>query len=182
MKRIAVLLVAVSMIVTLPIVALAHPGRTDSSGGHTDHSTGEYHYHHGYPAHDHYDIDGDGRPDCPYNFQDRTSQNSGSSGNSTNSGNSATSSPPRSTITATNVSEPEKEEEEVPAWVYWVFGGMLVAILYLIASVIAKDDKICRLGGDIRDLKYRCESYENNIKKQKKSLLYVTILNKKYHR
>ena len=31
----------------------AHPGRTDASGGHWDNSTGEYHYHHGYPAHQH---------------------------------------------------------------------------------------------------------------------------------
>ena len=32
---------------------LFHPGRTDEDGGHTDSSTGEYHYHHGYPAHQH---------------------------------------------------------------------------------------------------------------------------------
>lgn len=37
----------------LPYVAYAHPGRTDENGGHYDHSTGEYHYHHGYPAHQH---------------------------------------------------------------------------------------------------------------------------------
>lgn len=62
--------------------ALAHPGRTDANGGHTDHSTGEYHYHHGYPAHQHYDIDGDGKPDCPYDFKDntRSSSSSGSTG------------------------------------------------------------------------------------------------------
>lgn len=33
--------------------AYAHPGRTDANGGHWDHSSGEYHYHHGYPAHQH---------------------------------------------------------------------------------------------------------------------------------
>lgn len=33
--------------------AYAHSGGTDWSGGHTDHSTGEYHYHHGKPAHQH---------------------------------------------------------------------------------------------------------------------------------
>lgn len=40
----------------IPIISFsvyAHPGRTDSSGGHYDRSTGEYHYHHGYPAHQH---------------------------------------------------------------------------------------------------------------------------------
>lgn len=34
-------------------IIVAHPGRTDSNGGHYDRSTGEYHYHHGYPAHQH---------------------------------------------------------------------------------------------------------------------------------
>lgn len=40
--------------------ASAHPGRTDANGGHHVTATGEYHYHHGYPAHQH--------PDgvCPY--------------------------------------------------------------------------------------------------------------------
>lgn len=31
----------------------AHQGRTDSSGGHYVRATGEYHYHHGYEAHQH---------------------------------------------------------------------------------------------------------------------------------
>lgn len=45
----------------------AHSGRTDSNGGHTNHSTGEYHWHHGEPAHQHEDLDGDGYPEyCPY--------------------------------------------------------------------------------------------------------------------
>ncbi len=35
------------------IISYAHPGKTDSSGGHYDRSTGEYHYHHGYPEHQH---------------------------------------------------------------------------------------------------------------------------------
>lgn len=35
------------------ICASAHPGHTDAAGGHWDSSTGEYHYHHGYPAHQH---------------------------------------------------------------------------------------------------------------------------------
>lgn len=67
----------------LPILLLsmllpvsAHPGRTDSSGGHTDKSTGEYHYHHGYPAHQHTDLDGDGDRDCPYDFDDQTDHSS----------------------------------------------------------------------------------------------------------
>ena len=63
-------------ITLIPVISFsvyAHPGRTDSRGGHYNRSTGEYHYHHGYPAHQH--------PNgvCPYDFNDRTGQSSGSS-------------------------------------------------------------------------------------------------------
>jgi hypothetical protein len=51
--------------------AYAHPGKTDGKGGHTDRSTGEYHYHHGYPAHQH------PNGTCIYEFDDKTGQNSG---------------------------------------------------------------------------------------------------------
>lgn len=71
-----------SCFLLLPIFVLtasAHAGRTDSNGGHYDRSTGEYHYHHGYPAHDHYDMDGDGSVDCPYGFQDVSVTSSDSS-------------------------------------------------------------------------------------------------------
>ena len=60
------------------LVAYAHPGGTDSKGGHRVSTTGEYHYHHGYSAHRHYDADGDGDIDCPYDFVDKTGLNSGS--------------------------------------------------------------------------------------------------------
>lgn len=66
------LLIAIILCLCLSVVASAHPGRTDSNGGHTDHSTGEYHYHHGYSAHQHYDKDGDGVLECPYSFDDKT--------------------------------------------------------------------------------------------------------------
>lgn len=35
------------------LTVYAHKGGTDSAGGHYNSSTGEYHYHHGYPAHQH---------------------------------------------------------------------------------------------------------------------------------
>ena len=58
--------------------AHAHPGRTDSNGGHYVSDTDEYHYHHDYPAHQH--------PNgvCPYdsyisgeNNNDNSSKNKG---------------------------------------------------------------------------------------------------------
>lgn len=47
-------LVAIVVLVALSVVpAFAHSGGTDSKGGHYNHDTGEYHYHHGYSAHQH---------------------------------------------------------------------------------------------------------------------------------
>lgn len=80
---------AALLAVLLALPVLAHPGRTDSKGGHFDHSSGTYHYHHGYPAHQHRDLDGDGKPDCPYDFDDKT--NHSSSGSSSSSSGSSSS-------------------------------------------------------------------------------------------
>lgn len=41
--------------------------------GHTDRSTGEYHYHHGYKAHQH------SNGICPYDYDDKTVHSSGTS-------------------------------------------------------------------------------------------------------
>jgi hypothetical protein len=38
---------------SLAVIVFAHPGKTDGDGGHYNHDTGEYHYHHGYSAHQH---------------------------------------------------------------------------------------------------------------------------------
>lgn len=66
-------LLCVLMCIVFVICAYAHPGRTDSNGGHHV-KGGGYHYHHGYPAHQHDD------GICPYNYDDQTGRSSGSSG------------------------------------------------------------------------------------------------------
>lgn len=76
MKKLLVALFALLLCCT---VALAHPGGTDAAGGHYDRSTGEYHYHHGHKAHQHYN------GQCPYNFDDRTGADSRPSGGSSGS-------------------------------------------------------------------------------------------------
>lgn len=88
MKKILfnVLIVSILML-SLTLVVYAHSGRTDSSGGHIDKSTGKYHYHHGYPAHSHYDINGDGFKDCPYTY---TKKPNHSNNNNTNKDNNNT--------------------------------------------------------------------------------------------
>lgn len=70
------------MFYILCVPAFAHSGRTDSAGGHTNHSTGEYHYHHGYSEHQHYDMNGDGIKDCPYKFKDATNKSTSTTKNS----------------------------------------------------------------------------------------------------
>lgn len=76
MKKLFVLFVIILSLCTTMTI-FAHPGRTDSAGGHTDHSTGEYHYHHNYPAHQH--------PNgiCPYGNVDKTDSHYSSSDNIT---------------------------------------------------------------------------------------------------
>lgn len=61
-------------LVLCTVFVAAHSGGTDSKGGHYNHSTGEYHYHHGYPAHQHTG------GVCPYDFDNETGQSNGSSG------------------------------------------------------------------------------------------------------
>lgn len=77
MKRLLVLVLA--LLLSLPV--FAHSGRTDSNGGHN--GPGGYHYHHGYPAHQH-----EGG-ECPYDFDDRTGESSGTSSSSSSSSNSS---------------------------------------------------------------------------------------------
>lgn len=72
-RRILSLGIALLTVFLLSTVAFAHPGQTNADGGHYDRSTGEYHYHHGYPAHQHTG------GQCPYDFDDRTGWNSGPS-------------------------------------------------------------------------------------------------------
>lgn len=71
MKRIISLLLSAALLLLFPTSVFAHAGRTDANGGHFDLSTGEYHYHHGFPAHQHTD------GYCPYNFEDETEYGGG---------------------------------------------------------------------------------------------------------
>ena len=77
MKRLLVLVLA--LLLSLPV--LAHSGGTDSNGGHN--GPGGYHYHHGYPAHQH-----EGG-ECPYDFDDRTGESSGTSSSGSSSSSSS---------------------------------------------------------------------------------------------
>ena len=71
MKARRVGVIACAVMLSALVAVSAHPGRTDSSGGHYNRSTGEYHYHHGYPEHQHTN------GVCPYDYDDKTGEGSG---------------------------------------------------------------------------------------------------------
>lgn len=50
LKKIAIFIFVFTI---LCVNVYAHSGRTDGAGGHNDNITGGYHYHHGYPEHQH---------------------------------------------------------------------------------------------------------------------------------
>lgn len=47
------IIILVILMISMTSVSFSHSGRTDSNGGHYSSATGEYHYHHGYSAHQH---------------------------------------------------------------------------------------------------------------------------------
>lgn len=81
MRKIIAFCVCLFVIICLlSVQAYAHPGRTDSNGGHYDHSTGEYHYHSGSSSQS---SSSGGSGDYPPGYY-----GSGSSGGSSSSGGS----------------------------------------------------------------------------------------------
>lgn len=102
------------MVLTIPITAFAHSGRTDSSGGHKDNKNksglGSYHYHcGGYPAHLH------SGGVCPYKNSSSTSYTpSYSSKNNTSSTKNNT-----STATQNNNSTTKKASKYWKGDKYW---------------------------------------------------------------
>lgn len=74
-KRACAIILSFVLTMSISISVLAHSGRTDGAGGHYDHSTDEYHYHHGYPAHQHKN------GMCPYSFDDNADSRNNASSN-----------------------------------------------------------------------------------------------------
>lgn len=105
-------------IYVLPVIVLAHPGKTDANGGHWNHKTGEYHYHHGYPEHQH-------DPDCPYDYKDKTGQNSGSSSSTKSSSTSNSASTP---VVSTQVKKKSGPNVGAVVGITCVGGAMLAAV------------------------------------------------------
>lgn len=83
LKKSAVLSILSFLLISLVVPVFAHPGSLDENGGHYNRSTGEYHYHHGYSAHQHTN------GECPYDFKDNVDDDYTPNSNSSSSSSSS---------------------------------------------------------------------------------------------
>lgn len=86
--------ILIVLILCVPSVS-AHSGKTDSQGGHN--SPSGYHYHHGYPAHQH--INGT----CPYDFDDKTNHKSSGSNKTKKSSDKFTATDTKTSSSSDNI-------------------------------------------------------------------------------
>lgn len=119
-------------ILLIPITAFAHSGKTDGNGGHYDNDTGEYHYHHGYPAHSH-----EGGT-CPYDFD--TGEESGNY--SSDKINKAT----HKHTTTTEYAAQKKELEESQQShrirnIFLLIGSIFISVLTIRKIIYIKREK-----------------------------------------
>ena len=120
-KRIILLLLVIVLSVCfIPMSASAHSGKTDSAGGHHDTATGEYHYHHGHPAHDHKN------GVCPYGDYEDTDYSS----SDYTYGSQSTQEPQRTRISS---SQPDSNR------VTWQI--VIVIALLVIAWIFVRNDR-----------------------------------------
>ena len=153
-KQRAIFIVVLLFTIFSAVTVYAHPGKTDSNGGHTDRSTGEYHYHHGYPAHNHSDLDGDGVKEyCPYDHDDATDhKNAGGSSNKSSTNSKKPSSPapssdsespkrPSSSVTTTDSTDRviiESEDESLHLQPLSI-AALLLAVFTFFIPVLFED-------------------------------------------
>lgn len=155
MKR-AFFLIAIiicSLTLLLPLSAQAHSGRTDSNDGHYDRSTGEYHYHHGFPPHQH--------PNgiCPYDFIDNTDHSSGSSSGSSGSSSElsklksdfiANSSEDNSTSKGQSAKDDSKATDE-NLLVSFILLAIILYVIHNVVTILPPINKVKCLKSNAKD-------------------------------
>lgn len=137
MKKVFSFLFAILILIS-PV--FSHSGRTDSNGGHN--GPGGYHYHHGYPEHQH--INGV----CPYDFDDRTGDSSGAFGNS--------STPPRIGYSDTTFSKPQGQNKSL---LQRVSKATSIVILFLLT--------VLYMSALFPAIKLLCKSFMNAIRNKR---------------
>lgn len=129
-KRIILLLLVIVLSVCfIPMSTSAHSGKTDSAGGHHDTATGEYHYHHGHPAHDHEN------GVCPYGDYDNSSSYSDYDDTDYSSSDYTYGSQSAQDSQRTRISASQPDSNRVT----WQI--VIVVALLVIAGIFAHNDK-----------------------------------------
>ena len=132
MKNKALFMVLLFVICLVAVVnVFAHSGKTDANGGHWNHSTGEYHYHHGYKPHSH--------PNgvCPYAKKETSvpeTKSSISSNNALEELKKKYSIEPRNDNT--EYMQPSKENEDNTVHNKIVFYDVLANIIFILPWLI----------------------------------------------
>lgn len=147
MRRFLVILTCVLLLMP----ASAHSGGTDSQGGHYNRSTGEYHFHHGYPAHQHEN------GVCPYAFDDQTGRNSGTPSTGSSGTKHST------TVSPTPSAPAPAKEQSKDSWVSWVIVGVVLTF-WLGPVVIATVAALCSIPSQL--LAARRRRKEQRLKEQ----------------
>ncbi len=145
LKQSAVLSILSVLLITLIIPVFAHPGSLDANGGHYDRSTGEYHYHHGYSAHQHEN------GECPYDFKDNANTEYNPNNNSSSSSSSYTPTEP-TTRNKSTFSEKTSFFTIIKNWFsrnstnifcFWMFCIFVpLGAIYLFYEVIKKEQPL----------------------------------------
>ncbi len=129
--------ICVLILCAVPFAALAHSGGTDGAGGHYDHYTGEYHYHHGYPAHQHEN----GK--CPYDYDNNVKRH-----NSTGT---------------TKTTEATKTVPYIPSWIIFVIIVLSITILIMFLMIRFRNRTIADLCHKLDESKEKIKSIEAEI-------------------
>lgn len=165
MKKICIAALLLACFLLAALQVFAHPGGTNEDGGHYVGGTSEYHYHHGYPAHDHYDMDGDGDKDCPYDFDDKTGRNSGNSTTSSYSSSYTTPAKPTPspTVKPTTPAAPESPDS-APVWPFVMSGFFFLVMIGLVIANNATQKTIERQENENREeVEYLRKTYQESL-------------------
>ena len=129
MKKVFVFLLLLITIFVPATLGFAHSGKTDENGGHYDRNTGEYHYHHGYSAHQH--------PNgvCP--LEDWDTEEETTKKHTTTRKSTTTTKYQRSTTTT---KESLADELEDMPWYFWALVGVTVLWTIPITFYVIYDD------------------------------------------
>lgn len=178
-KFIAVFFVVSLLLPLLALAVFSHPGRTDSYGGHYNRSTGEYHYHHGYPAHQHTD------GVCPYDYDNKTASEEATADDSDDDYDSFSGSGKYTTETqyALMTAKDKKPTDSESFFLlsdpeFLIFASLVVVSIAALAMAIVlrqKSKKIKDLNGSIAHYNYEINRIKSENSKLKEDLRLKTI-------